>query len=121
VGVLWLLTHYLDNDFPGFGKVKFHKEDTLPVPEGQLPVDDRDHFTAAQRQVLAVCVTIRALVLVHVHGTDSEIVVPVVRVLWSDGTQKVLHIFDEQGFVLVDLDRRCGVARENDRYSGVYF
>ncbi len=93
----------------------------MPVPKRQRSVDYRDHFAAAQRQVLAVCVTVRALVLVHVHGTDSEIVVPVVRVLWSDGAQEVLHVFDEQWLVLIDLDRRRGVARENNRYSGLNF
>lgn len=68
--------------------------------------------------MLAVRVTVGTFVFIHVHGADSEIVVPVVGVLGRDCTQEVFHIFDQEWFVFVYFDRRSCVAREDDRNSG---
>ena len=39
----------LDHYFPSFGLVEFHHEDSLPITQDELPIDDGDGLAGAKR------------------------------------------------------------------------
>jgi hypothetical protein len=61
--------------------VQLDQEDALPLAQLRLGVHDRDSFAAAQQELQAVRVPVRALVVVHVVLANAEVVVLVVHVL----------------------------------------
>src|SRR5947209_1657539 len=80
-----------------------------------LSVDDRHTFARAQKQVLAVSMRVGIFIRSHVDGAHVKIVVMILAIERRDLREKSGHIFDQLGFGLVDLDRRCGVTgKHND-------
>ena len=57
--------------------VQFHHKYSLELAQRQPSVHYRNGLAAAQYQVLAVGMAVRALILVHIHGTYAEVVVTV--------------------------------------------
>jgi len=77
-------------------------------------VDDGHGLTRTEHQVLAVGVSIRALVLFHIDRADIEIAVEVVAIQWHNLAQKARHVLQQLRLALVDLDGGGSVPGEND-------
>ena len=54
-----------------------------------------------------------ALVVVHVHGADAEIVMPIVRLRGRTALQEFAQVFEQQRLGFLNTDRGGGVARED--------
>src|SRR2546421_4964998 len=89
----------LDDDFAGSAwTVQFDQEDALPLTQQELAVGDGDAFARAEHQLQTVRVTVGALVIVHVHRTHTEVVVPIVRIGGRVALQELTQIFEQQRF-----------------------
>jgi hypothetical protein len=60
--------------------IKFNHKDALVLTKLEFPINDGDSLTGAEHEMAAMGVAVRALILIHVHGPDREIVMCVVLV-----------------------------------------
>jgi len=108
--VLRLYAHYLNEYGPlVLLVVKLHHEDPLKLTEGQLAVDDWYVFARSKKKVLTVGMAVGALVLVHVHCANIEVVVPVMTGAGRVTLQRVGHVHEKQRFVFLDDNRSGGM------------
>ena len=104
----------LDDDFAGSAwTVQLDQEDALPLTQQELAVGDGDAFARAEHQLQAVRVTVGAFVIVHVHRTHAEVVVPIVGIGGRVALQELTKVFEQQRFGFLDTHSGRGVARED--------
>ena len=116
-GVVELLPDDLQDNLSGAGAVQLNQEDALPATQLELSIDNGDGLAGTHEQVLAVGVAVGALVFVHVHRADGEVVVAVLGASRLKVLEELAKVLEQKGFVL--LDRNCGrrVLREHEAES----
>src|SRR5689334_7831668 len=108
-----ICAEYLDDDLALRTRaIELDQEDALPRAEQQLAVRDGHSLACAEHDLLAVRMTIRTLVIMHVHRAHAEVIVAIVRIRRCAPLQELTQVFEQQRLVFLNTDCGGGVARK---------
>ena len=107
------------------GAVQLDQKDPLPLSKVRFEIKNVQRLRCGKEKSFAVRMSVPVLMLCHVHGTNSKIIMTIVDILRRNPFQHLLHVLKKQRFVFVHHDSgRRMPALEVERaildFSGIH-